>query len=556
MRHTAIGLALVSLLTLPLASANAAKPSRHALPAVGGVTVASPADQTINSMFWLDTPADNATVAGAVEVKGWIVDPRGISNIDLYVDGVYTASADLNEPRYDVVQAYPWLSATINARPGFSTSFNAASLTDGAHTIFVRVRFANGDQEDFGTRTVIVDKSLNQPPFGEIDMPGPAQPMNGVFPVTGWALDDSKVTKVEVLIDGQTIGGANMGMPRPDVHNRFPAVPGSADAGFVRMVNTTTFPNGVHTLAVRLWDDEGASRVIGQRFVQIFNNGRNLPPFGRIEWPIANHYVYITGCANGGAGWSGPSFHDTSEWMIVSGWALDVGSRTDPGRVAWLELYIDGSGPLLSTKTDEVYAPSPFNLDMNYYGIERPDILKLFPDVPNAKDSGFRFAVNVKDLMFNHGFNEGLHYVTVRAGDVAGYTANIATIPVIFDCDNDPDVPAFGDIYTPANMERVSGTYEVTGWATDSMGSVQDVQVLVDGDLMGLATYGTPSPEVHQNFPWIPFNVNSVGYTYDLDTTKLTDGQHTLVIRAVDYWGGTNYIGQRTFVVDNENSGQ
>jgi len=193
---------------------------------------------------------------------------------------------------------------------------------------------------------------------------------------------------------------------------------------------------------------------------------------------------------------------------------------------------------------------------MNYYGLERPDILKLFPDVPNAKDSGFRFAVNVKELVLVKGFSEGLHYVTVRAGDIAGNTADIATIPVIFDCDNDPDIPAWGDIYTPTNMERVSGTTEVTGWAIDSLGTVQNIEVIVDGDVMGLATYGLPSPEVHQNFPWIPFNVNNVGFSYDLDTTKLTDGPHTLVIRAEDFFGGKNFIGQRQFVVDNLNSGQ
>ena len=80
------------------------------------------------TLFWLDTPAEGQTVFGLIEVSGWVLDDRGVSNIDLYVDDNYHASADLNQPRYDVIQAYPWYAGTSHARPGFSTSYFIRSI--------------------------------------------------------------------------------------------------------------------------------------------------------------------------------------------------------------------------------------------------------------------------------------------------------------------------------------------------------------------------------------------------------------------------------------------
>ena len=142
-------------------------------------------------------------------------------------------------------------------------------------------------------------------------MPGENQPMNGVFPVTGWALDDEVVTKIEIVVDGLVVGGANPASTGRTSMHRFPSHPGAEYAGFVRMLNTTELINGVHTVAVRVTDNEGAVRVIGRRFVQTFNTAYNLPPFGGIDWPIPNHIMYAVGCDDPG-GWSTPTLRGTS----------------------------------------------------------------------------------------------------------------------------------------------------------------------------------------------------------------------------------------------------
>ena len=75
-------------------------------------------------------------------------------------------------------------------------------------------------------------------------------------------------------------------------------------------------------------------------------------------------------------------------------------------------------------------------------------------------------------MTLSQGFTQGPHYLKVRAGDIENYVADIAQIPVIFDCNDDRDRPGWGDIYTPAHMERTAGVVEVTGFAIDQDGNI------------------------------------------------------------------------------------
>jgi hypothetical protein len=537
---------------------------------IGGALIVAalmfPVSATADVMFWLDTPQPDATVFGLVQVSGYVLGDgthcgapwqwpqcdwgdSSVLSVELYVDGDMVASADLNQPRYDVLLAYPWYAGTPFARPGFATSFDSRDYANGSHSLFVRVSFADGSSSDFGERSVTVNNDLNQAPFGELEMPGPNQPMNGVYPLTGWALDDGEVTLVEVLVDGLSIGHAVTGVHRPDIGHRFPSHPDAARAGFVRMLNTTVFTNGVHSVAIRVTDDDGASRVIGRRFVQTFNTGYNLPPFGQIDEPIPNHIMFAKGCSDPG-GYSTPPFQDPQVTELITGWALDVGSRTDLGGVAYVQLLLDG------VILEDTYLGSDYwpwlRLDVNYYGHPRMDILRMFPDVPNAKDSGFAFRMDVSDLIIRKGYRQGLHYLKIRAGDLESNVADIAQVPVIFDCDDDPDRPSFGDIYTPVNMELTAGDVEVTGYAID-YDDPQFVEIWVDGVFIAVADeFELPTPEVEDRYPWLPrFMTENAGFRHQLDTTQFTDGEHLLVIWTEDYFGGRTIIGERRFVVTN-----
>ncbi len=545
------------------------------------LTLLLPINAYAETIFWLDTPADGATVFGLVEVNGFVVDsgqqcgPQWtwntcqwavalVSKIDLYVDDEFVATADLDQPRYDILQAYPWYAGTPYARPGFVTSFDSNDYSDGSHTLFLRVTFSDQTTQDYGLRSVVVDNDFNQAPLGQLELPGSNQPMNGVFPVTGWALDDESIDFIEILVDGLAMGNAVTGIHRPDIAHRFPTDPDAEYSGFVRMLNTTSLNNGIHVIAVRVMDNEGASRVIGRRFVQTFNTGSNLPPFGKIDWPVANHVMRAEGCTPVGGvvpPWSGDVFQNPDNVEMVVGWALDVGSRTDFGGVAYVELLLDGAIVPMNGNDDpsNTSLPSfywaPADWDFNYYGHERMDVQRLYVDIPNSKHSGFSFLMDVSFLILGRGYSEGLHLIKVRAGDRENNVTDIAQLPVIFDCNDDPDDAAWGDIWTPEHMELEAGTVTVTGFVMDFL-RIDAVEIWVDGVHIGNADYPLLSPNLGDLYPWMPlvFSNNS-GFAYDLDTVAahLADGEHSIVVWTEDRLGGRSIIGERRFVLDNQN---
>jgi hypothetical protein len=111
------------------------------------------------------------------------------------------------------------------------------------------------------------------------------------------------------------------------------------------------------------------------------------------------------------------------------------------------------------------------------------------------------------------------------------------------------DQPSFGFIDDPRNFEQISGdAYQVFGWAYDLQG-VQSVQVDVDGQVVGQATYGLYRPDVPLQDPRVR-SVN-VGFSFILDTTQLSNTQHDIVVYVIDRGGHRTEIGRRKAIVNN-----
>lgn len=80
----------------------------------------------------------------------------------------------------------------------------------------------------------------------------PGATLSGVATVSGSALDDVMVPKVEILIDGVVDGAADYGQPRPDVAQAYPNL-SPVNVGFTSSL-TTKFSNGQHILTIRSTD--------------------------------------------------------------------------------------------------------------------------------------------------------------------------------------------------------------------------------------------------------------------------------------------------------------
>ncbi|UZW15000.1 N-acetylmuramoyl-L-alanine amidase [Clostridium pasteurianum] len=97
-------------------------------------------------------------------------------------------------------------------------------------------------------------------------------------------------------------------------------------------------------------------------------------------------------------------------------------------------------------------------------------------------------------------------------------------------------------IDTPRNNETVSGSsIVVRGWTLNSNTSgVKQVTISVDGNQKGNASIGQPRADVKNVYPGYAGAANS-GYSYNLDVSKLSNGNHTVTIKSVGNDGSSIY---------------
>jgi hypothetical protein len=108
-------------------------------------------------------------------------------------------------------------------------------------------------------------------------------------------------------------------------------------------------------------------------------------------------------------------------------------------------------------------------------------------------------------------------------------------------------LPPFGSLDVPLASQVVAGAVVVAGWVLDDV-AVAAVDVWIDGTPVGIASYGLSRPDVATVFPHAP---QQIGFSFSLDTTRYSDGQHQLQVRATDKAGHVTMLPGRAIVVHN-----
>jgi kumamolisin len=135
-------------------------------------------------------------------------------------------------------------SFTVNS----NTSITAISPTQSAGTVNVTVTTPAGASAISATDKFTYQTAL--PPIGNIESPTSNRTVSGAITVSGWYLDDSGVSNIQVLVDGALSGTATYGIFRPDVEAAYPAY-NNANSGFTYSLNTTSLTNGARTITVK-----------------------------------------------------------------------------------------------------------------------------------------------------------------------------------------------------------------------------------------------------------------------------------------------------------------
>jgi hypothetical protein len=235
-------------------------------------------------------------------------------------------------------------------------------------------------------------------PFGVFDTPANgATGLSSSVPVTGWALDDVGVKKVQIWREpvgkegvhpnGLVYIGDAVFVPdtRSDVAALFPDKPYNYRAGWGYMMLTNFLPsatggkagNGTYRLHAIAVDEEGKQTDLGVKTISV-DNANASKPFGTVDTPAQGESI------------SGASY-------AVSGWAL----TPQPHKV--LE-----SGKDIWIVVDGVFLG---NIAYNGY---RSDIASLFPTYANANAAAGYYTLDTTRLA------NGMHSIAWLVTDSAG----------------------------------------------------------------------------------------------------------------------------------------
>jgi N-acetylmuramoyl-L-alanine amidase len=358
------------------------------------------------------------------------------------------------------------------------------------------------------------------------------------LPLQGWALDDDGVAAVDILVDGAVVGRASYHRNRPAVAQQFPGYPDSLAAGWVYQLDTTHFLNGNHTVTPRILSKSGETKKLPSRIFEFLNVQHNLVPFGKIEFPAPQ--AEMRGKCN--------LVTPDRRFSVVSGYALDAGVQDFDTGVGYVELLLDRA-LLFNSRLDCVFDAALDGFS-NCYGLRRVDLEPIFPGLKDAPHSGFRFVVDVGDLIGRGFYTEGAHVLTIRAGDHAGQVSIISEIPVTFICDEHlGNEEGVGNIDQPVFGQQLSGFTYVSGWALDWEG-LGAVQVLIDGAVVGFAETGLTYPSISSLYLGYPQSATP-GWRLLIDTRNYSNGPHQIELQIIDILNQSTYVGKRQFVINN-----
>jgi hypothetical protein len=337
-----------------------------------------------------------------------------------------TVTSQTPNQRLLVTQTYPnavswtasvtsgtsWLRVTPSSGTGtgpVTVSILPSALLPGTYSGNVRIR-PSGTTISLNVQVQarVYAAGNTSGPIGFIDTPQDGiVNVAGAIPVTGWAVDDVAVSRVDIFRDavGSEPAGSQIYIgtaafvagSRPDIETTYPDAPINYRAGWGYMVLTNMLPdqltgratggNGQFALHAYAVDVEGIARYLGtKRFAA--NNTASRRPFGSIDTPTQG------GTASGN--------------YMVFGWAISP-RATIPIDGSTITVYVDGNA-----------------LGHATYNNYRSDIATMFPGYANSNGAVGYFPLNT--LTLSNGTHTIAWVVTDNQGNTEGIGSRFFTV--------------------------------------------------------------------------------------------------------------------------------
>lgn len=499
----------------------------------------------------VENPTNDSAMTGVSVIKGWYLDPAGVSRIEVHLDGSFLGEASYGQPRHDIELAYPEYQ---NAASGFQFVLDTSTLTEGPHTIDVTVFTQDGNQTMLGTRTVQVVKvlpavglkadltelQLTQGKTHQLTVKAELEDKStqDVTKMALYQIENPALAKVNAdgLVTAMAQGNTNLTIHYANQDINIPLTITAADARKAIGEIETPVNNAIieGTYSISGWFLHPLASVTNR--YQVFIDGEEI---GQAKSGIARPDIALLhpDYKNSHAGFSYTVdlSHLSAGEHTVSVVVTDSDGKQYPLPVK--NFILGEFAPVDSLKHAES------SLSLAKATIQKLLITATAGDqiprdvtgeaIYTSEDAN---VAHVSPLGTVTGVEVGMTNIVVS------YGGQTLTIPVVVTETDPGSLLAKGQMDTPLEKAEIGGITTVQGWMLDPDG-IAKIEVMVDGQLQGTAVYGGPRPDIFALYPRYE-NANA-GFQYLLDTSLFQEGEHKIAVRVTNKKGAQSLLLER-----------
>ena len=469
-------------------------------------------------------------------VDGFRVKPDEFSTpVNFYIQSIKLSALEQADASYTVQWNYGYQGS---ASPSLSLYW------DSTGSGFAGTAIATGVSPSSGAYTWNTSQLANGTYYIYAQLMNGSAIMNRSYAKWPIVVSHGSQTEGTMALDRGDVwfGGTNSGTTMTDPQTVYiVAAPGvswsvSANQSFITLSPSSGTGSGSFTIGIQNSGLPSAGNLAGTVTVSS-PNASNSPQYVQ---------VHLTVKSPGATSVPIGSFDTPSDGSTalagnvpVTGWALD------DVEVTGLQVWRDPISGEAAQSNGLVYVG-----DAVFISGARPDVQASYGTYPLNDRAGWGYMMLTNFLPNNGNGTFKLHAIAL---DKDGHSKELGTKTIT--CDNAHATKPFGTIDTPGQGATVSGSYVNYGWALTRMPNSiptdgHTISVYVDGQALGHPVYNNYRSDIATLFPGYANSGGAVGY-FNLDTTQLTNGLHTISWAVTDSANQSDGIGSRYFTVLN-----
>lgn len=431
----------------------------------------------------LEKPSMNQIGKTKIEVNGWAMSEDKNDKILVYIDNKEYSQANRYE-RQDVLNAVlGYGGKNANEKPGFDSEIDVTKLSEGNHTVTVKIISSFGDVIREDSRVINVSRNFDS--RLNFELPTNNSKVKEKVIIDGWVISEDDKANLQVLVDGKSIEHKIDRYKREDVLAVIPGYGGketNPTPGFHSELNITDLKDGYHTITIRLVSQ--FNKILAQQDKKILIHKYDSRLL--VEQPKVNQNVKNT--------------------VKINGWALSE----DKDDI--IEIRMDNKIVGQATR------------------YERNDIFKVVSGYGGKEKNsapGYNFDLKVSNL------KDGKHTLTVNI--VASKTKEIInsqSIPI-----NIRKYEGIINIETPTENKNLKNDFEVTGWEMSE--TIATVKLYIDGaDFSNLVKREERIDVTNSIHGYGGKETNPTpGFSAKIPANKLKPGTHTIIVKILSSLG-------------------